>query len=93
MLDTLLTITAGSVLSEIVVIAAILLVLYVIFKLGNVLIGLLLNSILGLIAIWLINAIFGLGIVFNLLTWIVVAIFGLPAVAVIVILKLIGISI
>ena len=83
----------GPIASEIVVIAAILIVLYIILKLGKILIGLILNSILGLIAIYLVNAIFSLGIVYNLLTIIVVAIFGLPAVAVIIILKLIGISI
>jgi hypothetical protein len=89
----LLAITLGSILSEVVVIAAILVVLFIILKLGNVLVGLVLNSVLGLIAIYLVNAIFSLGIVYNLLTLIVVAIFGLPAVAVIIILKLIGISI
>ncbi|HIH50219.1 MAG: pro-sigmaK processing inhibitor BofA family protein [Candidatus Micrarchaeaceae archaeon] len=83
----------GPVASEIVVIAAILVVLFVILKLGKLILGLILNSILGLIAIYLMNTIFSLGIVYNLLTIIVVAIFGLPAVAVIIILKLIGISI
>lgn len=88
----LLAITLGAVASEILVIAAILIVLFVILKLGKFLLGLVLNSILGLIAIYLVNAIFGLGIVYTLLTIVVVAIFGLPAVAIIIILKLIGIS-
>ncbi len=83
----------GPAASEVLVIAAILLVLFIILKLGKLVIGLILNSILGLIAIYLINAIFGLGIVYNLITVVVVAIFGLPAVAIIIILKLIGISI
>lgn len=83
----------GSVLSEVLVIAAILVVLYIVFKIGNMLIGLILNSILGLIAIYLMNVIFSLGITYDWITWIVVAIFGLPMVAVIIILKLIGISI
>jgi hypothetical protein len=83
----------GPIASEIVVIAAILIVLYIILKLGKILIGLILNSILGLIAIYLVNTIFSLGIIYNLLTIIIVAIFGLPAVAVIIILKLIGFSI
>ena len=89
----LLAITAGAIASEIVVIAAILVVLYVILKFGGIIIGLVLNSVLGLIAIYLVNVIFNLGIIYNLLTLIVVAIFGLPAVGVIIILKLIGISI
>lgn len=89
----LLAITVGPIISEILVIAGIILILFIIFKFGNVILGLILNSILGLIAIWLVNALFNLGIIYNLLTIIVVAIFGLPAVAVIIILKLIGISI
>jgi hypothetical protein len=89
----LLAITAGALASEIVIIAAILVVLYVILKFGGIIIGLILNSVLGLIAIYLVNVIFNLGIIYNLLTLIVVAIFGLPAVGVIILLKLIGISI
>jgi inhibitor of the pro-sigma K processing machinery len=89
----MLDITLGSLASEIVVIAAILIVIFIILKLGRLLLGLVLNSVLGLIAIFLLNAIFNLGIVYNLLTLIVVAIFGLPAVAVVVLLKLVGISI
>ncbi len=89
----MLDIALGPVASELVLIAAILVVLFVILKLGKLLLGLVLNSILGLIAIYLVNALFNLGIVYNLLTIIIVAIFGLPAVAVVVLLKLIGISI
>ncbi len=89
----LLAITLGAIESEVVVIAAILVVLYIILKFGGILIGLVLNSVLGLIAIYLVNVIFNLGIIFNLLTLIVVAIFGLPAVGVIIILKLIGITV
>ena len=89
----LLSIILGPIVSEIIVIAAILLVLFVILKLGNVILGLILNSILGLIAIYLVNSLFNLGIAYNLITIIVVAIFGLPAVAVIIILRLVGISI
>lgn len=89
----LLAITLGPALSELAIIAAILLILFVVLKLGKVLIGLVLNSVLGLIAIYLVNYLFNLGIIFNLITLIVVAIFGLPAVAVIIILKLLGISV
>ncbi len=93
MLDILLVMTAGSIISEIIVIAAILIVLFVVLSLGKLFLGLLLNSILGLIALYIVNSLFGLGIAYNLVTIVVVAIFGLPAVAVIIILKLIGISI
>ncbi len=89
----LFVIILGPVLSEILLIAAIMLILFIILKLGRVLIGLVLNSILGLIAIYLVNTLFNLGIAYNLLTIVIVAVLGLPAVAVIIILKLIGISI
>ncbi len=79
--------------SGVVIILAILLVLYIIIRGGGFILGLIVNSVLGLIAIVLVNAIFGLGIVFNLLTWIIVALFGLPAVLIIILLKLIGIPI
>ncbi len=93
MLSILLNIVAGGLVSEIVVIAAILLILFVIFKFGNIILVLILNSVLGLIIIWLVNSFFMLGITYDWITWIVVAVLGLPAVAVIILLKLIGISI
>ena len=89
----LLDIISGGFGAELLVIAAIIIVLFIIFKFGNFILGLILNSILGLIAIYLVNSLFNLGITYDWITWIVVAIFGLPAVAVIIILKFIGISI
>ena len=83
----------GSILSEIVLLVAILLVLYIIFKAGKFIIGLLTNSILGLIAIFVVNALFGIGIPINWITLITTAIFGLPAVVILVLLKIIGIAI
>ena len=88
-----MSIIFGGIASEIVVVAAILLILFVMLKFGNVIITLILNSILGLVVIWLANSFFMLGITYDWITWIVVAILGLPAVAVIIILKLLGISI
>jgi hypothetical protein len=93
MLNMLLAITLGPVISEIVLILAILVVLFIILKLGRLVIGLILNSILGLVAIWAVNYLFNLAIAYNLLTIIVVAITGLPGAAVIILLKLVGISI
>jgi hypothetical protein len=88
----LLAVTLGPALSEIVLIAAIVVVLYIIFKLGNLILGLILNSILGLIAIYIVNYLFALGIVYSLLTIVIVAITGLPGAAAIILLKLVGIS-
>jgi hypothetical protein len=93
MLDILLGIFAGGLLSVIVMVAAIFLILFVVLKFGSIILGLILNSILGLIAIWLANSLFALGITYDWITWIVIAIFGLPAAAVIILLKMFGISI
>lgn len=81
---------SGSVISEILLVLAILVVLFVIFRLGKFLLGILANSILGLISIFVINAIFGIGIPINLLTVVATALFGLPAVFIMVILRLLG---
>ena len=91
--NILLAATLGPAVSEILLIAAILLVLYIILKLGKLILGLILNSILGLLAIFAVNYLFNLGIAYNILTVIVVAITGLPGAAVIILLKLIGIPI
>ncbi len=79
-------------LSEILVIIAILLVIYVIFKLGKFLFGLILNVVLGFISIFVLNAVFSLAIPWDWLVIIITAILGLPGVAIIVILRLIGIT-
>jgi hypothetical protein len=85
----------GPLLSEIILIILIAVVLFLIFKIGKfifrVIGGLLMNSILGLVSLFILNSVFGLGLNLSLLEWIVVAILGLPAVFVIVILHLLGI--
>jgi inhibitor of the pro-sigma K processing machinery len=83
----------SALLSELILIIGIFLILYIVFTLGKSLLGILLNIVLGFISIFLINAIFGLGIPFDLLVIIITAILGLPGVAIIVILKLIGITV
>lgn len=86
----LLSLFSGPLVSEILIVAAIVLIVFIVFKLGKFLLGLVVNSILGLIAIFLINAVFGLAIPITLAVIVATAIFGLPAVFVIVILKLGG---
>lgn len=89
----MLAITLGPVLSEVILIAAIIIVLFIILKLGKLILGLILNSILGLLAIFAVNYLFNMGIAYNLLTIIVVAITGIPGAVVIILLKLVGIPI
>ena len=83
----------GSLASIVLTVVLIAIVLFVIFKMGRLIFGLIANSILGIISIFVVNALFNLGITINLLTIVVTAIFGLPAVFLIVILKLLGISV
>ena len=76
-----------------IIVFAIIFGLYLLFKLGGIILGLIANTIMGLASIFIVNFFFGLGIAINLLTIGLVAIFGLPAAAIIIILKIIGISI
>ena len=81
----------GSIVSELILAALIAVVLFIIFKLGKLLVGIIVNSIVGLIAIVLLDYVFNIGIPIAWVTMIPTALFGLPAVAVLVILRLFGI--
>ena len=83
----------GPLLSEILLIVGIFVVLYIIFKIGKLIAGLIVNVILGFISIFAINALFGIGIPWDWIVIIVTALLGLPGVAIIVILKLLGVSV
>ncbi len=83
----------GSLLSGILIIIGIFVVLYIVFKVGKLLAGLVVNVILGFISIFIINALFGVGIPWDWIVIIITAILGLPGVALIIILKLLGISV
>lgn len=67
-------------------------VFYVLPLTGSVLFALLANTIVGFIVIFLVNAIFGLGIKYDLLVLVFVAIFGLLAVVILIILNLLGVN-
>jgi hypothetical protein len=59
---------------------------------GGWLYALVVNTIVGFIVIFLVNALFGLGIRYDLLVLVFVAIFGLLAVAILIILNILGVS-
>ncbi len=86
----------GGLISEIILFALIAIVLFIIFKVGKAILklifGIIANSILGIISIYLLDYFFGLGIPIALYTLLPTAIFGLPAVGTFVILKLLGVS-
>jgi hypothetical protein len=87
-------IIGGALASEIILIIVIAAVLFLIFKIGKLLLkiifGIIANSVLGVIAIFALDYFFSLGIPLGVPEIIASAIFGLPAVGTIVILKLFG---
>lgn len=86
---------ANTVIGEIILIALIGIVLFVIFKIGKgiarLLFGIIANSILGLVAIFALNYFLDFQIPLHLYTLIPTALFGLPAVGTIVIMKFFGV--
>ena len=88
-----MTIKAGhgiGLLLTIILIAVI--ILFVLPRTGSLLYTLLVNTVVGFVVIFLVNAIFGLGIKYDLLVLVFVAIFGLLAVAILIILNLLGVN-
>jgi len=84
---------AGSLLGTIEVLVFILALIGIVFLLGrfflHIIFQLLANSILGLLSLFLINYFFGIAIALTIPVIIFVAILGLPAVFILVVLKLV----
>jgi len=84
----------NTLLGEVILIVLIAIVLFIIFKLGKsilkLLFGLILNSVLGLIAIFAMNYFFNIGIPIAAYTLIPTVLFGIPAVGTFVILRFFG---
>ena len=59
---------------------------------GNLIYSLLINKVIGFILIFVVNAVFGLGIEYDLLVLVFVAIFGVFAVCILIILNLLGVN-
>jgi hypothetical protein len=88
-----MAIKAGHGIGLLLTLVLIALVILVVLPLtGNILYTLLVNTLVGFVVIFLVNAIFGLGIRYDLLVLIFVAVFGLLAVAILIILNLMGVS-
>lgn len=88
-----MTMKAGHGIGLLLTVVLIVLILLVVLPLtGGLLYALVVNTIVGFVVIFLVNAIFGLGIRYDLLVLVFVAIFGLLAVAILIILNLIGVS-
>lgn len=59
---------------------------------GSLIYSLLINTVIGFILIFVVNAVFGLGIEYDLLVLVFVAIFGVFAVCILIILNLLGVN-
>jgi hypothetical protein len=86
--------TLSSIAGMALPIVLILIVLFIVYKLGKFVLkyvlGIIVNSVLGFVAIYLLNAMFGMGIPFTWPIIIATALFGLPAVGTMVILHVLA---
>ncbi|MGA3021094.1 MAG: pro-sigmaK processing inhibitor BofA family protein [Candidatus Micrarchaeales archaeon] len=87
----------GALGSELGVLIGFAIVILIIWKLGGFILklifGIITNTILGFITLFLANYFFGLGITFSTGVMIVTALFGLPGVGTMIVLKFFGIAI
>ncbi len=87
----------ASIISEIIIVALALFVLFFVFSIGRslvrLLMGLIVNAILGLASLFLLNTFLNVGIPLNTPEIIASVIFGLPAVGTMLILRIAGIPI
>jgi hypothetical protein len=75
-----------------VIIGIIAIFLFILPLTGGLAYALIVNTIVGFLIIFLVNAIFGLGIKYDILVFVFVALFGLLAVAILIILNLLGVG-
>jgi SigmaK-factor processing regulatory protein BofA len=84
----------NTLIGEVILIALIAIVLFIIFKIGKsipkLIFGIIINSVLGFVAIFALNYFFNLAIPIQSYTLIPIALFGLPAVGTFVILRFFG---
>lgn len=88
--------TTSGIIGEIILIALIAIVLWLIFNIGKSILklvfGVIANSILGLISIFILDYVLKIGIPIKLYTLLIAALFGLPGVGTLVILRLFNVS-
>ncbi len=87
----------STLMGEALLILLIGIVLLIVFRLGKFILklvfGIITNSILGIVSMFLLNSVFGLGIPIGAATLLSAALFGLPAVGTFVILRFFGVPI
>jgi hypothetical protein len=86
----------GTLGGEIIVVVAIVVLLWIIYKIGKsllkIILGIVINSVLGIGSIYLVDLIFNMGIPFQAATLIPLALFGLPAAGTLIILKFFAVT-
>ncbi len=88
-----MTTKTGNLVGLLLVLVLIALILGLVLPLGGGLAyALLANTVIGFVAIFIVNAVFELGIKYDLLVLIFVAVFGLLAVAILILLNLLGVN-
>ncbi len=82
----------GTLGGEIIVIVAIAILLYIVYKIGKsllkIIVGIVINSLLGIGVIYFVDAFLAVGVPLKVYTLIPLAIFGLPAAGTLIILRL-----
>lgn len=82
---------------EIIVIVAIAILLYIVYKIGKsllkIILGIIINSVLGIGVVWLVDLLFNMGIPLKVYTLIPLALFGLPGAGTLIILRFFGVVI
>jgi len=88
---------ASSLLLELLVFAAAVAVIFIILKAGKFLFkavfGIIANSLLGIVIIFLANSVFSMGLGYTLETLLPTAIFGVPGIGTILLLKVLGVPV
>ncbi len=88
---------ASSLLMELVVFAAAVAVIFIIFKVGKLffklVFGIVANSLLGIVIIFVANYVLNMNIPLTLQTMLPTAIFGIPGIGTIILLKLLGVPV
>lgn len=88
---------ASSLLLELLVFAAACVVVFIVFKAGKFLFkavfGIVANSLLGIVIIFLANNIFSMGLGYTVKTLLPTAIFGIPGIGTILLLKWLGVPV
>lgn len=80
-------------LSGLLLVAGLAIVIFIVWRLGKLIFGLISNTILGLLTLFLLNNFLGLGIPYDTPVLVVTAVFGMIGIAIIALLKFLGVTV